>query len=77
MDPISTALTVAWLDAVRRAQSADLQHYLQQAPQTAPSRDERTLTDVIQRAIENGGASPDQAPAPQASQSPYLVDRLA
>jgi uncharacterized protein (DUF2267 family) len=75
MDPISTALTVAWLDAVRRAQSADLQRYLQQTPQAAPARDERTLTDVIERVIESGGASPDQAPAQQAS-SPYLVDRL-
>jgi hypothetical protein len=81
MDPISTALTAAWLDAVRRVQSESIQHFLEQAPQAAPSHDERTLTDVIERVIKNGGAGPEQAPGyepeptPQ-QQDPHRVDML-
>ena len=75
MDPVSIALTTAWLDAVRRVQSEDLQRYLQQSPQAAPARDERTLTDVIERVIKDGGASPSQAPGSVAQpQSPHQVD---
>jgi hypothetical protein len=62
MDPVSMALTTAWLDAVRRIQSEQIQRYLQQSPQAAPSRDERTLTDVIERVLKSGGAGPEQAP---------------
>lgn len=64
MDPVSMALTTAWLDAVRRIQSEQIQRYLQQSPQAAPSRDERTLTDVIERVLKSGGAGPEQAPGP-------------
>jgi hypothetical protein len=48
MDAISTALTAAWLDAVRRVQSA------QPLTQTV-GRDERTLTDVMEAALRHGG----------------------
>jgi hypothetical protein len=48
MDAISTALTNAWLDAVRRVQSAQ--------PQSQPvARDERTLTDAMEAALRHGG----------------------
>jgi hypothetical protein len=58
MDPISTALTVAWLDAVRRVQSERVQHLEEVMPQSQPARGERTLTDVIASGIESGGAAP-------------------
>jgi hypothetical protein len=58
MDPISTALTAAWLDALRRAQSANVQRLEQIAPQTKPSYTERTLTDVIESGLKHGGAVP-------------------
>lgn len=58
MDPISTALTAAWLDAVRRVQSDRVQHLEEVMPQSAPTRDERTLTDVIAAGLESGGAAP-------------------
>lgn len=61
MDPISTALTAAWLDALRRAQSANIQRLQQIAPQTKPDYAERTLTDVIERGLKSGGAAPQQA----------------
>ncbi|HVY57199.1 MAG TPA: hypothetical protein VHA77_05055 [Xanthobacteraceae bacterium] len=79
MDPTSTALTVAWLDAFRRAQSADLQRFLQKVPQAQPSRADRTLTDVIQSAITAGGAGPQQVAPVDATPdaSPHVVDRLA
>lgn len=55
---ITTGLTVAWLDAVRRAQSDMVQRYARQAPTSQPSYQERTLTDVIERAVKAGGAAP-------------------
>jgi len=58
MDPVSTALTAAWLDAVRRVQSDRVQHLEEIMPQSQPTRDERTLTDVIASGIESGGAAP-------------------
>jgi hypothetical protein len=58
MDPISTALTAAWLDAVRRVQSDRVQHLEEVMPQSQPSRADRTLTDVIASGLESGGAAP-------------------
>ncbi|NVO13223.1 MAG: hypothetical protein HXX10_04230 [Rhodoplanes sp.] len=55
---ITTGLTAAWLDAVRRAQSDMTQRFARQAPDAAPSYRERTLTDVIERAVKSGGAAP-------------------
>ena len=55
MDPISTALTAAWLDAVRRVQSErvqDLERLLPQGSEVA------TLTDAIEAALKSGGAAP-------------------
>jgi hypothetical protein len=58
MDPVSTALTAAWLDAVRRVQSDRVQHLEEVMPQSQPTRGERTLTDVIASGLESGGAAP-------------------
>jgi hypothetical protein len=58
MDPISTALTAAWLDAVRRVQSDRVQHLEEIMPDAKPSRAERTLTDVIASGLQSGGAEP-------------------
>jgi hypothetical protein len=58
MDPISTALTAAWLDAVRRVQSERVQRLEDVMPQSQPAHGERTLTDVIASGIESGGAAP-------------------
>jgi hypothetical protein len=68
MDPISTALTAAWLDAVRRTQSEYVQRLEEVMPQSKPSRAERTLTDVIASGLESGGAEPlsEHEPGPAA-----------
>ena len=58
MDPISAALTAAWLDAVRRVQSDRVQHLEEVMPHSQPTRGERTLTDVIAAGLESGGAVP-------------------
>jgi hypothetical protein len=58
MDPISTSLSVAWLDALRRAQSDMVQRLQQVSPQTKPGYSERTLTDVIESGLKHGGAAP-------------------
>lgn len=58
MDPTSTLLSVAWLDALRRAQSDTVQRLQQIAPQTKPSHHERTLTDIIESGLKHGGAAP-------------------
>jgi hypothetical protein len=58
MDPISTALTAAWLDAVRRVQSDRVQRLEEIMPDAKPSRAERTLTDVIASGLQSGGAAP-------------------
>jgi hypothetical protein len=58
MDPISTALTAAWLDAVRRAQSERVQKLEEIAPGARVAHDERGLTDAIERGIKSGGAAP-------------------
>jgi hypothetical protein len=78
MDPISTALTAAWLDAVRRVQSDRVQHLEDVMPQSKPAHDERTLTDVIASGIESGGAAPStpgdtQADEDQRSNFPKRV----
>lgn len=64
---ITTGLTAAWLDAVRRAQSDMAQRFARQAPDTAPSYQERTLTDVIERAVKSGGAVPPPESRPDAA----------
>ena len=48
MDPVATALTNAWLQAVYRTQSAP-------HPQVNAVPDERTITDVIEHALRGGG----------------------
>ncbi|MFD2181957.1 hypothetical protein [Rhodoplanes azumiensis] len=63
---LTTGLTAAWLDAVRRAQSDMTQRFARQVPQSQPSYQERTLGDVIERAIKAGGAAPPaESRAPQ------------
>jgi hypothetical protein len=64
MDAISTALTNAWLEAVRRVQSARPQ--MQQV-----ARDERTLTDAIESALRHGGL--DSADAHRGDPAPGRV----
>jgi hypothetical protein len=74
MDPISTALTAAWLDAVRRVQSERVQHLEEAMPQSQPARGERTLTDVIASGIESGGAAPlgpGEPASDEAERSPF------
>jgi hypothetical protein len=58
MDPISTALAAAWLDAVRRVQSVRVQRLEQVMPQSQPAHAERGLTDAIERGLKSGGAAP-------------------
>lgn len=58
MDPISTALTAAWLDAVRRVQSDRVQRLEEVMPDAKPAHDERGLTDAIERGLKSGGAAP-------------------
>jgi hypothetical protein len=70
MDTTSTALTGAWLDAVRRAQSEMVQRLAQIAPQSRPSRAERTLSDVIESAVQSGGAAPPRQSAVESASSP-------
>jgi hypothetical protein len=54
----SIALTSNWLDAVRRARSADWQKYVQQVPQAKPSRQDRNLRDTIEAALHDAGVKP-------------------
>jgi hypothetical protein len=54
----SIALTTNWLDAVRRVRSADWQNYVQQVPQAKPSRQDRTLTDTIEAALQDAAVKP-------------------
>lgn len=72
MDITATALTVAWLDAVRRVQSDAVRRFRDQVPQVEPAADERMLTDVIESALVNGGM---QLQDPAAG--PHQVDKLA
>ena len=58
MDPIATALTAAWLDAVRRTQSERIQRLEDIIPKPAPAGGERSLTDVIEGGLKSGGAAP-------------------
>ena len=76
MDPISTALSVAWLDALRRAQSDMVQRLQDIAPQTKPGYSERTLTDVIESGLKHGGTAPPTeatGPAPDKQRVDILV----
>lgn len=75
MNPISTALTAAWLDALRRAQSANVQRLQQIAPQTKPDYTERTLTDVIESGLKHGGAAPP-TPAAEPAGEDQRTDML-
>ena len=76
MDPISTALTAAWLDAVRRTQSEYVQRLEEVMPQSKPSRAERSLTDVIASALESGGAQPSAEREPGPAAPARLLDVL-
>lgn len=58
MDPISTALTAAWLEAAHRVQSERIQRLEEMIPETQVAYDERSLTDVIERGLKSGGAAP-------------------
>jgi hypothetical protein len=51
MDAISTALTNAWLEAVRRVQSG-------RPPTQQVARDERTMIDAMEAALRHGGVDP-------------------
>jgi hypothetical protein len=72
---ITTGLTAAWLDAVRRAQSDMTQRFARQAPDTAPTYRERTLTDVIERAVKSGGAAPPPESKPVAAQTGTATEK--
>jgi hypothetical protein len=76
MDIISTALTQAWLDAVRRAQSERLRSFREQAPEASVSASERTLTEVIESALVRGGVQPPETLAP-ADSAANQVDKVA
>lgn len=66
---LTTGLTAAWLDAVRRAQSDMTQRYARQVPESQPSYQERTLGDVIERAVKAGGAAPPAESRTQPTQT--------
>ena len=68
MDAISTALTNAWLEAVRRVQSA------RPLPQPV-ARDERTLTDAMEAALRHGGLDSQDATRVEPTAPGQLVDR--
>lgn len=57
MDPIATAFTAAWLDAVRRVQSERIQRLEEIMPDTGADR-ARSLTDLIEGGLKSGGAEP-------------------
>jgi hypothetical protein len=80
MDPIATALTAAWLDAVRRVQSERTQNVEQLMPKQGSSDQ---LTDVMEGGLKSGGAAPlNESDAQQQVEtgprpSLHLVDLLA
>ena len=82
MDPISTALTAAWLDAVRRVQSERVQRLEDLMPQPAAHGGALGLTDAIESGLKSGGAAPlnetdtDQRASTDARPSIHLVDVL-
>jgi len=79
MDPIATALTAAWLDAVRRVQSERVQNLEDLMPPTGPAQ---TLTEAIEGGLTSGGAAPlkasdtDGGDAASRRPSLHLVDVL-
>src|ERR1044072_8962459 len=81
MDPIATALTAAWLDAVRRVQSERVQR-LEDLMPDAPTGGARNLTDLIEGGLKAGGAAPlnesdtDQRATADARPTIHLVDVL-
>ncbi len=81
MDPIATALTAAWLDAVRRVQSERIQR-LEEIMPDAPADRARSLTDLIEGGLKAGGAAPldesdtDQRAMADPRPTIHLVDLL-
>ena len=76
MDPVSTALSAVWLDALRRAQSPTIQRPQQIAPSTHPNRSERSLTDIIESGLKHGGATPLSADFTAVTNQGRKVDLL-
>ncbi len=82
MDPIATALTAAWLDAVRRVQSERIQRLEAIMPQPSSADGALPLTEAIEGGLKSGGAAPltksdtDQRTTPDVRPSIHLVDVL-
>lgn len=74
MDPVSIALSTAWLDAVRRAQSESAQRLEEVAPHP---RNERSLTQIIEGALKSGGMKPVNSKANLPPGIGRLLDKLA
>jgi hypothetical protein len=70
MDAISTALTTAWLEAVRRVQSA-------RPPVQQVAPDERTLTDAMEAALRHGGLDSKDAQWVDPAAPGQVLDRRA
>jgi hypothetical protein len=68
MDAISTALTNAWLEAVRRVRSA-------QPPAPTVARDERTLTDAMESALRHGALDSQDAQRVDSAAPGQVLDR--
>jgi hypothetical protein len=68
MDAISNALTNAWLEAVRRVQSA-------RPPAQQVGRDERTLTDAMESALRHGGLDAKDGPWVDPAAPGQFLDR--
>jgi len=69
MDVASSALSNAWLQAVVRIHSG-------RTDPTPVRWDERTMTDVIERALRHGNVEPQQADAVAPLSPGAVVDRL-
>ncbi len=59
------AITVAWLEAVRRVQSQAIRRHAEVDHAARPRREERTLTDAIEAALVSAGAAADAVSAPK------------
>jgi hypothetical protein len=68
MDAISTALTTAWLEAVRRVQSA-------RPPVEPVARDERQITDAMEAALRHGGLDSQDAQWTDPTAPGQVLDR--
>jgi hypothetical protein len=69
MDPVSTALANAWLDAVSRIQS-------ERTPPSQSSSEGRTLTDVIESGLRGAGAQRIEPVRSEQGSQGLHVDRL-